>query len=158
MYPSISISLHQSCSSLSAPAAVLSCDGHMTLCDLHTHTSADKADTLTAHSDHWSRLSVPPPNAHLLILLSSQPNQTQWHQEMEKKILIFKILTKYYTCQNDGLSILLFVYFRIFERRQMNSTLTDNASEITIFGLLIKKNVFLRRAVFSCAIEEKIWF
>lgn len=56
--PSVSISLHQFCASPFAPAALLSSDGHMTLSDLHTHTSSDKAGTLKTHPDHSDRLSV----------------------------------------------------------------------------------------------------
>lgn len=80
MYPSISIHLYQSCSILFIPAALLSSDGHMTLSDLHTHTSSDKADTLKTHPDHSDRLSVSvqtqsPLSAYQLILLASN-NET----------------------------------------------------------------------------------
>lgn len=54
--------LHQSPSvqlrSIFIPAALLSSDGHMTLSDLHTHTSADKADTLNTFRSQWQAVSV----------------------------------------------------------------------------------------------------
>lgn len=52
----------------------------MTLSDLHTHTSSDKADTLKTHPDHSEGLSVSvqtlsPLSAHQLILFASN-NET----------------------------------------------------------------------------------
>ena len=110
MCPSISIHLYQSCSILFAPAALLSSDGRMTLSDLHTHTSSDKADTLKTHPDHSEGLSVSvqtlsPLSAHQLILFASN-NETLLTAETgpdimrpkKKRIRICERPPKWYTC------------------------------------------------------------